>query len=150
MFRRCIALSLAAAVVIAAAPSDPIAMIKVRHKGMEEIGAAFKKLKAESAASAPNVGVVRANAAIVQRHATAQLNWFPKGSGPDAGHKTDAKKEIWTDPANFRQAQLKFQTEANKLNAVAVKGDMAALPAQFRATGGTCKGCHDKYREEDD
>ena len=150
MIRRRLALPLLLASGLLTAAADPMAMIKVRHDGMKQIGAAFKELGKQAKSGSPDAKVVQANAATLKTLSRAQLTWFPKGSGPDSGQKTHTKAEAWTDPAGFKRAQRAFATEAAKLDAVARKGDMAALPAQFQATGGTCKGCHDKYREKDD
>lgn len=148
MTRRLLPLLAISALAIAAAP-DPAAQIKVRHDGMKEIGAAFKKISEQVKSGSPDAKVVAPNAATVKRLAAAQLDWFPKGSGPESGLKTHAKAAAWTDAAGFKTAQQNFLTEATKLDAVAAKGDMAALPAQFKATGQTCGACHDKYREKD-
>ena len=69
-------------------------------------------------------------------------------SRPEAGFKTEAKPNIWTDNAKFAAAAANFQTQAGKLQTVAAAGDVEAIKAQFRATGGTCKACHDVYRVE--
>ena len=150
MTRRSSSFILAGALAcIAAAPTDPGAQIKVRHDGMKQIGAAFKQIAQQVKSGTPDARVVAPAAATVKRLSVAQLDWFPKGSGPESGLKTHTKAAAWTDPAGFRTAQQNFVAEAAKLNAVAVRGDMAALPAQFKATGQTCGGCHDKYREKD-
>jgi len=41
---------------------------------------------------------------------------------------------------------VKLQEESGKL---ATAADAAAFKAQFPVMGGTCKGCHDKFRQED-
>jgi len=73
-------------------------------------------------------------------------SWFPKGSGPEAGVKTAAKAEIWTDAAGFAAAASKLADETAKLQQVAAGGDIEAMRAQARAVGGACNTCHDKYR----
>jgi cytochrome c556 len=72
--------------------------------------------------------------------------WFPKGSGPEAGVKTAAKADIWTDAEGFAAVATKLQAETARLADVAAAGDMDAIKAQVRATSGACKTCHDKYR----
>jgi cytochrome c556 len=74
---------------------------------------------------------------------------FPKGSGPQAGLKTRAKASVWTDQASFVKLQNDMIAAANGLNAAAIKGDVAALTAARTTLGGTCKSCHDKFRESD-
>ena len=44
---------------------------------------------------------------------------------------------------------MAFNKEANELAKVAATGDAAALKVQFGKVGETCKGCHDKFRQED-
>ena len=43
-----------------------------------------------------------------------------------------------------------FQSEASKLGDLAVAGDREAIKAQFKATGKTCKSCHDAFKEKED
>ena len=44
------------------------------------------------------------------------------------------------------QVAMNFNKEANELAKVAATGDKAAILAQFGKTGGTCKACHDNFR----
>ena len=80
--------------------------------------------------------------------ATALPTWFPRGSGVEARAKSEAKANIWTDAAGFSAAASASQVQVSKLNQAAISGNMDAVRAQIRATGGSCKGCHDKYRQE--
>jgi cytochrome c556 len=74
--------------------------------------------------------------------------WFPAGSGPQDGKKTDAKAEVWSKPAEFAQAHTRFVDAAKALQAVVTTGDMAAIGASTKTLGAACKGCHDKFRED--
>jgi cytochrome c556 len=56
------------------------------------------------------------------------------------------KPEIWSDPKGFAAAAERLRTETGKLADVAPGGDLAAVKAQFGATGQACKNCHDKFR----
>ena len=63
-------------------------------------------------------------AAEAVQHATVnQRQWFPKGSGPEAG-KTRALPEIWARPEDFKAAQKVFSDVAPKLLAAANAGDI--------------------------
>ena len=74
------------------------------------------------------------------------LEGFPAGSG--SGAPTEAKPEIWNDRAGF-EAKMDALVKASRVLAdVARDGDEAAIKAQFGKTAGTCKACHDDYREE--
>ena len=75
---------------------------------------------------------------------TAKMN--PYQFEKESGVKTDAKAEVWSDAAGFAAASNKFQVEASRLQLLAIAGDLPGMKGQARAVGGSCKGCHDKYR----
>lgn len=118
----------------------------VRHGNFKTQGAAFKAVLDELKKDTPDMAVVNTNASKLKASADALPSWFPKGSGPESGTKTDAKAEVWTDAAGFANAAHKFQVEAGKLQQLASAGDIAAIKGQAKAVGGACKGCHEKYR----
>ena len=121
----------------------------MRHQNFKAQGAAFKGILDEIKKGDPNKAAVAADAAKLKA-LTAQLpSWFPKGSGAESGMKTDAKAEVWSDPAGFAAAANRLQVEASKLNQFAQAGDIAGVKGQVRAVGGACKNCHDKYRTPD-
>ena len=94
--------------------------------------------------------MVAANAKTMNTLVSALPTWFPRGSGVEARPMSEAKAAIWTDAAGFSAAATAARTEVAKLNVVAASGDLDAVKAQIRPTGGACKGCHDKYREKKD
>lgn len=128
-------------------PADPVAFMKTRHDNYEDLGKNFKVLLDNSKLGTPDMAAVSAAAAKVNEYAGQMGTWFPPGTGPEAG-KTEAKANIWTDRADFDAKLANLQTEAGKL-VTAAGTDAAAFKAQFGPTGGTCKACHDVYREED-
>lgn len=128
-------------------PADPVAFMKTRHDNYEDLGKNFKVLLDNSKLGSPDMAAVSAAAAKVNEYAGQMGTWFPPGTGPEAG-KTQAKANIWTDRADFDAKLANLQTEAGKL-VTAAGTDAAAFKAQFGPTGGTCKACHDTYREED-
>jgi cytochrome c556 len=117
-----------------------------RHQNFKQQGAAFKAINDELKKDNPDKALIATNAAKLKALTTQLPSWFPKGSGPESRFKTDAKPEVWTDAAGFAAAANRLQVEASKLNQIAAGGDIGALKAQVRATGGACKNCHDKYR----
>lgn len=119
-----------------------------RHEHFEEMGKTFKGLNEELKKDSPDKAAVATSAKTISTLANALPTWFPKGSGVEARPKSEAKAEIWSDAAGFSAAAAKLKDEAAKLSQLAVAGDMTAVKAQVRATGGACKGCHDKYRKE--
>jgi len=136
-----------AAASIGETPADPVAFMKTRHENYEDLGKNFKVLLDNSKLGTPDMAAVSAAAAKVNEYASQMGTWFPPGTGPEAG-KTEAKATIWTERADFDAKLANLQTEAGKL-LTAAGTDAAAFKAQFGPTGGTCKACHDVYREED-
>ncbi len=70
---------------------------------------------------------------------------FPAGSGDG---KTEALKAIWEKPEAFSSAVEKFVTAANNINTAVESGDKAAIGGAIKQLGGSCKGCHDDFRED--
>ena len=81
-------------------------------------------------------------------NATAELKvLFPEGSGQG---ETDALPAIWENPDDFNAVRSTAgQTFAALRDAVA-GGDRKAVTSAFAAAGKSCKGCHEKFREEHD
>ena len=130
-----------------AAPTTPGGRaVLARQAHYKDLAKTFGGLNAELRKDAPDKAVIAADAATAAALAKDLPSWFPKGSGPEAGVKTAAKAEIWTDAAGFAAAAGKLADETARLQQVATAGDLDAVKAQARATGGACKACHDTYR----
>jgi cytochrome c556 len=141
--------SLAVAADPAPAPTAATASGKAvvaRQAHYKELNGAFKAINEQLKSDAPDKAAIAATAAKMKALAEDLPSWFPKGSGPEAGVKTAAKAEIWTDAEGFAAAATKLQGETAKLADAATAGDMDAIKGQARATNAACKACHDKYR----
>lgn len=125
-------------------PADVPAFMKARHEKYEDLGKNFKLIMDNNKSGSPDMAKVTAAAAKVKGYADEMGTWFPPGTAAEPG-KPGAKPNIWTDRATFDAAVVKLQEEATKL---ALVTDAAGLKAQFPATGGACKNCHDTFREE--
>lgn len=69
------------------------------------------------------------------------------GSGTDL--PTDqARPEIWTEAARFREHNERLVAESSKLLAAARTQDLAQIKAAFGPAANTCKECHDAYRSQ--
>jgi len=137
------------AAVQAATPATPAEMQKVRHEHYEELGDAFKAVRDGSKASSPDFAALEKAAEIVNKASINQQQWFPKGTGPEAG-KTRAMPEIWSKPDDFTAAQKMFSDRAPKLLAAVKTKDVDAVGAAFKEVGGACKNCHDTFRAPED
>jgi cytochrome c556 len=129
------------------APTDVAAFMKTRQENYKDIGRNMKVLQDNMKAASPDVAAVTAAATAINGYANQMATWFPAGTGPESGNETEAKANIWTDRATFDAAIVKLQEESAKLAAVT---DAAGFQAQFPATGMSCKGCHDVFREQKD
>jgi cytochrome c556 len=71
---------------------------------------------------------------------------FPESSKEFPGSK--AKSEIWTESAKFAAAVKELQSKTGALSQlVATDGtNSAAFQKAVADVGGTCKGCHDEFR----
>lgn len=146
----CIGLACGAGIATADEELDPQPIIEGRQSALRDIGGAFKGITDELKKSAPSLPLIRQYARQIEDLTTQQKFWFPAGTGPESDIETAAKPEIWQQPAQFKSAQASFAEEAARLAKVSAASDVGAIKAQWRALGKTCKGCHEKFREEDD
>jgi cytochrome c556 len=72
---------------------------------------------------------------------------FPAGSNVK---DSDALPVIWQDTEEFQAAIDKAVQATEKFAEAAKGGDKDAISAAFRDVGGSCKGCHDKFRKPQD
>jgi cytochrome c556 len=146
LFRSAVVAALLIPVVHAA---TPVETQKARHEHYEKLGKAFKAVRDEMNASSPDFAALQRNAEVVNEASVDQQQWFPKGTGPEAG-KTRALPEIWSKPADFEAAQKMLADRAPKLLAAAQSKDVDAVKSAFKETGGACKNCHDTFRSPEE
>jgi cytochrome c556 len=136
----------AAGAALAATPAD---VINARHQNYKQIGKAMKGIGDELKNGSPSLPTIQANAKTIATLAPQLPGWFPKGTGPESGVKTEALPAIWQNNADFQVAAKNFAVAAQNLNAIAAKGDLTQIADAQRALGGTCKSCHDRFRQKD-
>jgi cytochrome c556 len=129
---------------------DVKAVLKERHDNFEAIGDAFKAVRGELEKGAPDFALIAAKANDINTRAKLIEGHFPPGTSVDDGLKTEALATIWEKPEEFKAAGQKLIDESAKLAALAGEGDKAAVAAQAMAMGGSCKGCHDTFRLDDE
>ena len=71
---------------------------------------------------------------------------FPAGSNEG---RTDALPAIWEQEEDFRTKVTALEEAATNFASVAASGDKAAIGKALGAVGGSCKGCHDDYKQAD-
>jgi cytochrome c556 len=70
------------------------------------------------------------------------------GPGTDAGAPTKAKKEIWSNQAEFQKLMKDMQDKTAALAVAAKTNDLEKIKPAFGAAGQSCKACHDKYKAD--
>lgn len=133
-----------------AASPQVTTQVKQRQDKLRDMGGALKAITDEL--KKPKVdwdNTIIPNAQTLKDRSGYLLNWFPKGTGPDAGVKTYALPAIWQKSDDFTKLGKTAQAEAVKLDQVANSRNQDALKAQAVALGKACKACHDDYRSKD-
>jgi cytochrome c556 len=126
--------------------TSPAEIVKARQQGLKALGAAFKVIRDELRGDSPDAAKIRTASADITRAANAIDSWFPVGTGPQAGLKTDTRAEAWSDAAGFVAARDSFVREASRWAQLVNSTDVASWKDASEALGRSCKGCHDKYR----
>jgi cytochrome c556 len=129
---------------------DMAAVVQARHAHYKEIGAAMKGLSEQMKSPAPNLAQVQTYARRLDDLAPQIPGWFPAGSGPASGLKTQAKAAIWERPDEFKADAASFAQNAHKLQLAAARGDLAGVGAALPAVGQSCGTCHKAFREKED
>ena len=114
---------------------------------VEDRKANFKANNASMRAIAAALGngdfdTITAEAKKIAAWAEVMPDYFPEGSGEG----TSAKPAIWTDFIGFKDAAEANYNAAEALITAAAKQDAQAAGQALQAIGGTCKGCHQKFK----
>ena len=126
--------------------AKPEDAIKYRKAVMTVLGNHFGKLGAMAQGKVPfDAKQMVENEVVVEM--VSKLAWTAFVDGSDKGD-TKARPEIWKDPSKFKEAQEKFINESLKLNVAAKSGKLEDLKTAMAAVGGTCKSCHDNFKDK--
>ena len=126
--------------------AKPETLVKQRQAAMTLQGKYWGPLGGMAQGKVPyDATVVARNAGFLD--ALSKMPW--DGFTPSTKDvKSAALPAVFTDTAKFKEAQDRMQSEVSKLVAVSKGGDEAAVKAQLAATGKTCGGCHETFREK--
>lgn len=126
--------------------AKPETLVKQRQAAMTLQGKYWGPLAGMAQGKVPyDATVVARNAGYLE--VLTKLAW--DGFVPSTKDvKSAALPAVYTDTAKFKEAQDRLQSEVAKLVAVSKSGDEAAVKAQIAATGKTCGGCHETFREK--
>ena len=140
-------LSTLVAVNIAGAETSAENAIKYRQAVMKSMAAHIEVLSM-MAFNKVEVNEFYQSHADALASATAELKYlFPEGSGQG---ETEALPAIWENPDDFNAARSNAEQAFAALRDAVAGGDGKAVTGAFAAAGKSCKGCHEKFREEHD
>jgi cytochrome c556 len=134
---------------VAWAAVDAAAVEAARETHFKEIGRNNKAIRDQLKTDAPDLAVIGPAAHRIAELSVELPSWFPAGSGPRAGIKTEARPEIWAKLAEFKTKAANLGTRARAVEAAAGKGDKAAVAQAANELGQACKSCHEEFRHED-
>jgi len=141
------AAAIAAIVTTAAAQNRaPADVIHMRQANYKQMGGAMHAISEQLHGASPSIDVIRQGSRVIVGFAPQLLRWFPRGTGPEAGVRTRALPQIWSDNANFRRAGATLLVAARALDAAARRGDMEAIRAAVPQVAHACGNCHDSFR----
>lgn len=129
------------------APAD---IIKARQDLMKALGADFKIINDQLKTESPDKAAISTAIKRIADNSKGVADRFPAGTGKEAGVKTRALPEIWTQMADFKTAADALATASAKFVPVAAGGDIEAIKGEAKALGGACGGCHRKFRVPDE
>lgn len=133
------------AVPAAAQFQKPEDAVKYRKAGFTVMGTHFARIGAMAQGRVPFDGAAAAaNADIVVTMSKLPFAGFVDGTGGTEKGMPNAK--VWSEKAKFEAAAKKMQDEVVKLSAAAKTNNLDQLKTAFGSAAGTCKACHDDYR----
>ncbi|MEO1662306.1 MAG: cytochrome c [Pseudomonadota bacterium] len=125
------------------------AQIEARQQGYKAIGRNFKTINDQLKTTSPELEAIQAAADAMVEASEGMSDWYPAGTGPESGVKTEALAVIWDDPEGFAVKVADYEAALTALDAATATGDFEAIAAAAKATGPTCGACHDKFRLDD-
>ncbi len=140
-----IALACTAAAIPAAAQfAKPQDAVKYRQAALTVMASHFSRMQPVVRGQAPyDAAQIKANVDILKT--LAALPWAGFGPGTEGG---DAKPEVWSNAADFKDKQQRLIDNVGKLSAAADSGDLSKVRVAFGDVGASCKACHDVYRKK--
>ena len=86
---------------------------------------------------------IEKSATTLHKWSKEMIKYFTEGSD---GAPSEASANIWLDPDGFKKAVNNFELASLKLINNSKEKDFDKTVDSFRSLAGTCKGCHQKFR----
>lgn len=142
-----VAATLLTSLPAAAQFQKPEDAVKYRKAAFTVMAAHFGRIGAMAQGRVPFDGA----AAAANAEVAAQMSKLPFAGfvdGTSGTEKGQPNAKVWSDRAKFDAAAKKMQDEMGKLAVAAKANNLDTLKAAFGATAGTCKSCHDDFRNQ--
>ena len=117
-------------------------VIAERKANFKANAAAIKAINA--ALGGGDFDTVIMQASTIADWARVMPDYFPENS--DSGN-TKARADIWMDFDGFKSRASANEQAALTLISTAKAGDVSATIGALKALGGTCKSCHDNFKD---
>lgn len=132
---------------LGAAGANPASDVEARHQFFKSLGAQMKELGGVKASF--DADKAKAAAANLAPLLDTDFNTlFAPGTSSADVKGSRAKPEIWQDADAFAKDHDALVAAGRAVIAAADAGDAKAFDAAFTQMGGTCKACHDTFREK--
>ena len=119
-------------------------IVKERMQLMKSYAASMKAINVELRDMASvNYILINEEANKIVESSQTIMGLFPPGSGAGV---SEASPKIWQKPEDFKKIIEDLKKAARKLAQSTGTGVPKLVIENFRALGGTCKNCHQKYR----
>ncbi len=136
---------LASALPAAAQFQKPEDAVKYRKAAFTVMAAHFGRIGAMAQGRVPfDAAAAAANADIVV--AMSKLPYAGFVEGTSGTEKGQPNTKVWSERAKFDEGAKKMQDEVIKLAAAAKANNLDQLKAAFGSAAGSCKSCHDNFR----
>lgn len=121
--------------------------VKYRKAAFQVMAAHFGRIGAMASGRAPfDAAAAAANADVVAFVSKLPYAGFVEGtSGTEKG---SPKANVWTERAKFDGDAKKMQDAVAALAVAAKANNLDQLKAAFGNAAGTCKACHDNFRNQ--
>jgi cytochrome c556 len=132
---------------VAFAQADPDNAIKYRQTIYETLGANLTAVVMNLKGEVAFPDAVAVHARTVADTAPLVLPAMEQDTAGQGSAETEALDKIWDNWDDFTSKAEDMQAAATRLAELAQGDDMQAIGAQVQELGGTCKSCHDEYRD---
>ncbi|TWB40516.1 c-type cytochrome [Nitrospirillum pindoramense] len=143
-------LAIAAALLggsVAHAALDPTEIVKARQQDMKKLGGGMKVFMGYLKDDKGTPQDVAAAAAAMAAVTKGLPDQFTEGTAVGVG-ESEALPAVWQDNAKFRQGFTTMAQALDKVLDLPANADKAAIGQAVQAVGGTCKQCHETYRQK--